>query len=83
MALFYSMYFIVAGLYCVPRKGEIWGGSSFQRCSTSAWLHLVVGVFSCVADMLILALPFPIVLRLHVTKAKKITLSFVFGVGIM
>lgn len=83
MALFYSMYFVVAGTYCIPRKGEAWGGASFQRCSTSAWIHLVVGVFSCVADIFILVLPFPIVLRLHITVAKKITLSIVFGLGII
>ena len=84
MALFYSMYFVVAGTYCIPRAGEAWGGgTSFQRCSTSAWLHLVVGVFSCVADIFILVLPFPIVLGLHITVAKKVTLSFVFGLGIM
>jgi len=83
MALFYGMNIVAAGVYCIPRKGEAWGGSSFARCSSSAWLHVVVGVFSCVADLFILILPFPIVMRLRVTLVKKVSLGVLFGAGIM
>jgi hypothetical protein len=83
MALFYGMNIIAAGLYCIPRKGELWGGASFERCNESAWLHVVVGVFSAAADMIILTIPFPIVLKLRVSLVKRITLALVFGTGIM
>ncbi|KAL1595274.1 hypothetical protein SLS60_009964 [Paraconiothyrium brasiliense] len=81
MALFYAIQFVIGGVYCVPRKGEAWDGASFQRCSESAWLQLMVGVFSCLADILILILPFPIILKLQISVTKKVTLSIVFGVG--
>ncbi|PSN67345.1 hypothetical protein BS50DRAFT_634725 [Corynespora cassiicola Philippines] len=77
MALFYGMNIVIAGVYCVPRKGEPWEGASFQRCTSSAWLNVVVGVFSCVADLVILVLPFPIVWKLHVSMAKKYSLALV------
>lgn len=83
MALFYSMNIVVAGVYCIPRKGETWGGASFARCATNTWPHIVVGVFQCLADLLILILPFPIIAKLHIKRSRKITLGVVFGTGIM
>ncbi|KAH6644884.1 hypothetical protein C7974DRAFT_408530 [Boeremia exigua] len=83
MALFYGLNIVAAGAYCVPRSGEKWGGDSFARCSSSAWLHVVVGVFSVVADLIILILPFPVVMKLRISTTKKITLGIVFGTGII
>ena len=83
MALFYGLNIVAAGAYCVPRTGEVWGGTSFARCSSSAWLYVVVGAFSVLADLVILLLPFPIVLRLHISLVKKCTIGLVFGTGIM
>ncbi|KAH9862060.1 hypothetical protein IAQ61_010262, partial [Plenodomus lingam] len=83
MALFYGMSIFVTGFYCIPRKGGMWGGALFVRCQESVWLHVVVGVFSAVADLVILIMPFPIVLKLHVSPLKKLTLGLVFGTGIM
>ncbi|KAF2873249.1 hypothetical protein BDV95DRAFT_489991 [Massariosphaeria phaeospora] len=83
MALFYGMNIAIAGVYCIPRNDEAWEGAAFARCSTSAWLNVVVGVFSCLADLLILILPFPIVMRLHISLAKKVSLGIVFGTGLL
>lgn len=83
MALFYAIQFVISGVYCIPRKGEAWDAASFQRCSESAWFQLMVGVFSCLADILILVLLFPIILKLHISVMQKVTLSIVFGVGAM
>jgi hypothetical protein len=83
MALFYGMNMVIAGVYCIPRPAESWMGASFTRCSSSAWLNIVVGVFSCLADLIILALPFPLLLRLHISMAKKISLVVVFGTGLL
>lgn len=83
MAFFYGLNIVAAGVYCVPRKGEEWGMTSLMRCSSPRWLYLTVGVFSCLADIVILVLPFPVVLGLQVTSAKKLSLFIVFGTGIM
>ncbi|KAF2705365.1 hypothetical protein K504DRAFT_415182 [Pleomassaria siparia CBS 279.74] len=83
MALFYSLNIVAAGAYCVPRTGEMWGGNSFSRCSSSAWLHVIVGGFSVAADLIILILPFPVVMRMRISVAKKVTLGFVFGTGVI
>ncbi|KAF2034875.1 hypothetical protein EK21DRAFT_55295 [Setomelanomma holmii] len=81
MALFYGLNIVAAGPYCISRKGELWGGDSFARCWSSAWLYVVVGVFSVIADVVILILPFPVVMGLHISLVKKITLGAVFGTG--
>ncbi|OAL55015.1 hypothetical protein IQ07DRAFT_559534 [Pyrenochaeta sp. DS3sAY3a] len=83
IGLFFSLNIVAAGAYCVPRKGEAWGGASFARCSSSAWIHVVVGVFAVLADILLLTLPFPVVMNLRISVVKKITLGFVFGTGII
>jgi hypothetical protein len=72
MALFYSLNIVAAGVYCLPRRGELWGPGVFARCAESTWLHVVVGVFSCIADLVILILPFPVVMRLRISLVKKV-----------
>jgi hypothetical protein len=83
MAVFYSLNIVAAGVYCLPKMGEMWGPGVFARCAKSTWIHVVVGVFSCIADLVILVLPFPVLMRLRVSPIKKITLGLVFGTGVM
>jgi hypothetical protein len=67
MDLVYNINIIVGVVYRVPRQGEVWGSRrSFRRCSSTRWPFILVGVFSCLADLLIFLLPFPIILNLQV-----------------
>jgi hypothetical protein len=81
MALFYGSNIVVSVVYCIPRKGEAWDGTSFARCGTSAWSAVVIGVFSTVADVVIFVLPFPILLKLRVNPTKKLGLILLFLTG--
>jgi hypothetical protein len=83
MALFYSSNIAISVAYCIPRKGEAWDGTSFARCSTSAWSAVVIGVFSTVADVVIFVLPFPVLLKLRVNSAKKLGLISLFLTGFL
>ncbi|KAH3958459.1 hypothetical protein HBH98_076490 [Parastagonospora nodorum] len=83
MAIFYSLNIVAAGVYCLPKMEEMWGPGVFARCAKSTWIHVVVGVFSCIADLVILVLPFPVLMRLRVSPIKKITLGLVFGTGVI
>ena len=86
MALFYSMSVVVSGVYCFPRRGETWEGltsARFLRHTTNLWPYVTVGAFSCLADILIFILPFPIVAKLHVDLRKKLALTVVFGTGLV
>jgi hypothetical protein len=80
----YSLNMVVAGVYCMPGRGESWGGErSLLRCYSAQWPVIAVGVFSCLADLLILLLPFPIITILHIDLRKKVALAAVFGSGLM
>ena len=83
MLLVYCINVIVAGVYCIPRSGEIWGGPSSARCASNTWPHVLIGVFSLLADLFILILPLPIILRLRITRTRKTTLTVVFSTGVM
>ncbi|KAH6641949.1 hypothetical protein C7974DRAFT_301211 [Boeremia exigua] len=83
MALFYGSNIIIAVVYCIPRKGEAWDGTSFQRCSSSAWSAVMIGVFSLAADLFIFIVPFPVILKLQLGPAKKIGLVFLFLTGLV
>lgn len=83
MALFYGSNIVIAVVYCIPRKAEAWDGTSFQRCSKSTWSAVVIGVFSALADLVIFAVPFPIIMKLRVTPAKKLGLVILFLTGVM
>jgi hypothetical protein len=83
MALFYGSNIVIAVVYCIPHKGESWDGNSFQRCSKSAWSAVVIGVFSALADFVILILPFPVILKLKVDSTKRVGLICVFLTGLL
>ncbi|KAI1798972.1 hypothetical protein F4811DRAFT_558304 [Daldinia bambusicola] len=50
-------------------------------CINYGLLVLVAGVINVISDFVILALPIPMILRLQVTKHKRIQLVFIFATG--
>lgn len=50
-------------------------------CVNYGLLVLVSGVFNVVTDLVILAMPIPLVLRLQISKQKKYLLIFTFAIG--
>jgi hypothetical protein len=83
MALFYGSNIVIAVVYCIPRRGESRDGTSFERCSKSAWSAVVIGVFSFLADLVIFLLPFPVLFKLHLNQTKKVGLTVVFMTGFL
>ncbi|CAG8981794.1 hypothetical protein HYALB_00004737 [Hymenoscyphus albidus] len=83
MFLFYGSNVIIAAVYCLPRNGAPWDGTAFARCSSPVSSAIVNGVFGVIADLFLFFLPFPIVLRLHLTKQKRFGLSIVLSTGLL
>jgi hypothetical protein len=54
---------------------------NFQQLFTDHQLDIANAVCNSVSDLLILALPIPVVWNLALTRRKKITLSLVFAMG--
>ncbi|TVY40097.1 hypothetical protein LSUB1_G003673 [Lachnellula subtilissima] len=83
MALFYGSNIVIAVVYCIPRKGEAWDGTSFQRCATSGWSAVMIGCFSASADIVIFLLPFSVVLNLKLSPRRRLGLILVFMTGLL
>ncbi|KAF2756328.1 hypothetical protein EJ05DRAFT_487244 [Pseudovirgaria hyperparasitica] len=83
MAIIFGLNIVISGVFCVPRSGEAWADVTFKRCSDSAWISLIVGVFAVIADLVILLLPFPIIMHLRLSTSKKIHLGIVFSTGVI
>ena len=51
------------------------------KCIDKAGIYLATAAANVITDVLILALPIPMILRLHMPKAQKIAVCLVFAVG--
>ncbi|EED23821.1 conserved hypothetical protein [Talaromyces stipitatus ATCC 10500] len=81
--LFYGSNIAIAAVYCIPRNGEAWDSTAFERCASPITSTVVIGVFAVVADLIIFMMPLPIIFRLRLTQQKKIGLGIVFSVGLL
>ena len=79
----YMSNVVVSGVLCAPAPGQTWGGDLFAKCSKTAPSAVVLGVLGVVTDLVIFAMPFPVIGRLQLGRQKRIGLSVVFAVGFL
>jgi len=53
------------------------------QCLNKAALYIATGVLNIITDIMVIILPIPMVLRLHMSKERKIMVIGIFGVGSM
>ncbi|KAI4934506.1 hypothetical protein J4E85_002363 [Alternaria conjuncta] len=53
------------------------------QCLNKAALYIATGVLNIITDIMVIILPIPMVLRLHMSKERKIMVMGIFGVGSM
>lgn len=77
LGLFYLAAIAVWAAYCTPRGGEDWGATALARASTQGITGLVVaiGAVGLLVDCVMFALPFPVILGLHMRTPKKVASS--------
>jgi hypothetical protein len=84
MAVFIAGWGLSASLgaiaQCVP-IARAYDASLHGYCINYGQLSLVVTVCNVVTDILIIALPIPLVLRLHATKHRKNVIILTFATG--
>lgn len=69
-----------AFLQCVPIE-KAYKSSVDGYCIHLGRLSLVVGICNVVTDFIIIALPLPLVLKLHTSAQKKLVISATFAAG--
>ncbi|KAL8950865.1 MAG: hypothetical protein Q9222_003119 [Ikaeria aurantiellina] len=80
--LFYWANTPLAGVYCTPRSQEGWGTEVLRRCAALSVMGPIQGAIGVAADLFILLLPLPIVLKLQLPRGKKAGLLVLFMMGI-
>lgn len=80
--LFYWSNIAISSAFCIPKSGGPWDATVLERCSRSRAAFVSNGVFGVAADIVLFALPFPIILKLHL-KQKKTGLCIVFLLGFL
>ncbi|KAI9805659.1 MAG: hypothetical protein M1833_005151 [Piccolia ochrophora] len=80
VAMFYTAALIVRIFACTPIS-KLWNSSLEGRCVNLYYQLLIIGILNIFFDVLILALPVPMVLRLRLSTARKVGLIGVFMLG--
>lgn len=63
----------------LTRARNLWVESDY--CINTAAFYIANGVLNCVSDLIILALPLPVIWGLALARRQKIHLCMMFGVG--
>lgn len=71
---------VVLGLQCRPIQA-LWGALDGE-CLNLVASGYFINISNLVSDMWIFLLPIPTILRLHTSKHRKISLCFLFSVGL-
>lgn len=81
--LFYWSNVAITLVFCIPSSGGPWDAAVLEKCANTGPAVVINGVFGVVADLVLVALPFPIILGLHLGRKNKIGLTVVFSIGVL
>jgi hypothetical protein len=71
---------VVLGLECTPIQA--WWGDAEGSCLDLVAFAYFTNITNLATDLWIFAMPIPIILGLHANKNKKISLCFIFSIGL-
>lgn len=80
--LAYGVNIVLVIVYCLPRNGAPWNTAVLDRCGDPGILAISFGAFSVLSNIVLFALPFPIILNQLLCPMKIIGLTGVYLVGI-
>ena len=80
--LFYWSNVVIAAAFCIPEKGAPWNATALQKCGRPVTTVVLNGVFGVAADIVLFAMPLPIILKLQLGR-KKTGLTVVFLLGFL
>ena len=72
-----------AFVLCMPSRGEDWNLSAFTKCALLEPWAKALGVANVLADLYIIILPLPIILRLHQAVRTRLAIAAMFGTGVL
>lgn len=79
---FYWSNVVISSAFCIPMNGAPWDATVLERCGRSETAIVLNGIFGVAADIVLFALPFPVILKLQLGR-KKTGLCLVFLLGFL
>ncbi|PSN65481.1 hypothetical protein BS50DRAFT_575474 [Corynespora cassiicola Philippines] len=70
-------------IYCMPHNGRPWDATILVGCNRLKIPGLVHGAMNVAADIIMVIMPLPIIIKLHVPLSRKIALSAIFATGLL
>lgn len=81
--LFYWSNVTITLVFCIPSLGGPWDAAVLEKCANTGAAVVSTGVFGVVADLVLFALPFPIIFGPHLGRKNKIGLSVVVSIAVL
>ncbi len=79
--IFFFSTILADCLICRPISSK-WDFSVKGSCGNQKPLDLYIAIMNLIQDVIVLILPMPILWRLQMAVKKKMSLSYIFGIGI-
>lgn len=67
---------------CTP-VNYFWNRSIEGHCFNSKWVYFTNAPFNIITDFVLFGLPLPVLLELQLPRRQKISLIFLFGIGLV
>jgi hypothetical protein len=81
VAMFLSIFFSFV-FQCTP-VSHFWNHEGPGTCIDQNSFYLAGGIMNVCSDLIVLGLPVPIVWGLHTSRNRKLSLTFLFGLGVL
>lgn len=82
--LIYLNNILMPTYFCAPRIGERWGSSTCsERCSRFVIYAMILSAFSLALDLYIFILPVPMILRLQMSRKRRVSILGIFGTAFL
>jgi hypothetical protein len=85
VALYCVIFFFIEAFNCNPVE-KVWHTLTYKgefSCFDNSMVEFVIGGFNIATDVIILVMPVPIILNLHMDPRRKLGLLVVFSTGIL
>lgn len=82
-AFIFALAVITAGILLPVWFGEIWKAGAVLPVSHTENLTLALGIIKLVLDLAIVYIPIPVVVGMHLSRAKKVGVLVTFLTGSM
>ena len=86
LVVLFIIYFVdipAAFVLCMPGSGEDWDLLVLTKCKSMGQWAKALNVTNILADLYIIILPLPIILKLHQTLRTRLAIAAMFGTGVL